>query len=101
MLVRSFPSFFVDNFEVLCSVCVAFHPDKHLRVLVHALVLQNVASHSTVTVNQHPSMRVLRQHPCHYSIGAWKRIAVRHTKGSRREEQKQNAEDKVCFHSQN
>src|SRR5277367_1589592 len=99
MLICALPPFLADNFEVLRAVGVALHPDNQLRVLMHALVLQNIPPHSVVARNQGLPLCIHRHHPRYDNVSTRKRIAIRYTKSIRRKEQKQSAEDEVNSHS--
>src|SRR5579859_5762054 len=101
MLVRSLPTLEVDNLKMLGSIRITLHAYQHLRVFVHAFVVENISPHAVVTSGQRLPLRLLRQHAGDHRVCSGKRIAIRRTKSSRRKQQKESAEDVLRSHSQN
>src|SRR5580693_2445155 len=100
MLVRPLPTLEVDNRKMLGSVRITLHPYKHLRVFVHAFVVENISPHSVVAGGQHLPLFLVRQHPGNYSVRSRKRIAIRRTKSGGRKQQKESTEDVLSSHNQ-
>src|SRR5271165_2386292 len=100
MLMRPLPPFEVDNLKMLGSVRITLHPYKHLCVLVHAFVVENISPHSVVTRGQRLPLRLLRQHPGNYRVRSRKRIAIGCTKSGGRKQQEESAEDELSSHNQ-
>ena len=61
---------------------------KHLRMLIHAIVLENISPHSVVSRKLRLPLGIVRQHSLYYSVRTWKWTALGRAEGGCSEQQK-------------
>ena len=101
MLLRPLPTLGVDNLKVLRSVRITLHPYEHLRVLVHAFVVENISPHAVVTGSQHLPLHFVRQHSGNDIVCEGRGSPSDAPKSGGRKQHEQRAEDDLSSHNQN